>query len=289
MPIAGVIAEFTLGAILFVVIAALVLGWRPKLSPVRVWLFGALLVIANITVMHLSQEQSDSTYVFTVLLLVHPILWLAACCDARMPVLSKMVAVGSAIWILCLFEFGAVFSSYVAVLSATFLIILIFQHWRDPKEEGFVKTSRKDWQMAFKVAVLMVGVSVAMIGLGWERVVIAQYPTKLQCLPLLSAVLFFLVKAIPEELVFRGIFQGALKDEFGFMPALIGSTLFYGVAALNNPALWAFPNWHAAANALLLGLGCGYVYDRTKSLAMSGVVNAVVSFGWWHYFARGGF
>ncbi len=288
MPIAGMIAEGALTIVLLVAVSKFLFGWQPKLSPVRVALFSFLLITANITVMHFLQEQSETFRAYTFLSLALPLLLLGVSCDLNDRVLSKGIVVISAAWILVLVEAGLTLKSYFVVLSLTVILVLAFQLWRDPKEEGFIKTKLADWKAAAGAICVFLTFTVLMVVVGWESIMITDYPAKLSWLPLLSAALFVLVKAIPEELVFRGIFQGALKDRFGFFPALIGSTTLYGVAALNNPATWAFPNWHAVVNSVMLGIGCGVVYNKTKSLAVSGILNAAISFIWWFSFARGG-
>ncbi|MDO8466609.1 MAG: type II CAAX endopeptidase family protein [bacterium] len=282
MNIFGVAVEAVYGLILMVIVAAFVLGWKPKFSPKKFQLISGILIVSNLVLLAILKEQGMYNRTFAYLLV--PLFLIGI---GYKPFSNKlMVFLAGWMW-LCL-ELGVVYSNYVTMLSLAVILIPAFQYWRNSKEEGFIRTKTADWRLMLNVFFFFLISTFLVAAAGWESVMVAQYPGKLKWIPLISIIPFFLVKAIPEELVFRGIFQGTLKDKFGFIPALIGASMIYGIAAINNPAVWAFPNWHAMVNALVLGLVCGFVYNKTKSLAVSGALNASVSFLWWMLFANGG-
>ncbi len=274
---------------LMALVAILVFGYRPKLSPRRVIVFGFALALSNLAMLFVIQEKDPELYVKTVFYLAVPVIWLAIYCRHKDRSVANILAVASAGWMLVFFKTGIVASSYANALSLALVLIPIFHCWRDPKQEGFIRTSLKGWGWGLRIFGTLLAVTGLMLIFRWDGWMVSKYSHGLLALPLpLFLLFFFLVKAIPEELVFRGIFQGALKDKLGFLPAVTGSALLYGIAALNAPAPWAFPNWRAAVNAVILGLGCGVVYNKTKSLAISAIVNASVSFLWWFVFEHGG-
>lgn len=285
----GMILEAAYSFILMVWVAVKVFGYKPKLSPLRVLLAGSSLVLSNLALLFITQERDPELYGRTVFYLAVPVIWLALYARHNDRSLAGLLAVITAAWMLFFLEGGLVLKNYVNALSMAIVLIPSFQRWRDPEQEGFIRTSIKKWEWAVDSYFFFALITVTMVVFGWDDLMITRYCKQHQFMLLISAILFFFMKAVPEELVFRGIFQGALKDKFGFLPALIGASLLYGAAALNDPANWVFPNWRAAVNAVLLGLGCGIVYHKTRSLAVSGVVNASVSFVWWFIFAHGGY
>lgn len=285
----SIILEGTGSLFLLAIVAAFVLGWKPKLTTLRVSIVGGLLIIINLLLLYFCQERKTELYIGTAFFLVAPIAWLAAYCKNRDRNMVKFLPIAAALWMIGLIEYGAVLKNYVTALSVPVLLIPCFQCWRNPKEEGFPRTSFAKWNWCAGGLCGSLTAITLMVAVGWENPMVTRYFSKLQFMLPISAVLMFCAKAIPEELVYRGIFQGALKDKYGIIPAIAGSTLLYGAAALNDPALWTFPNWHAAVNALILGIACGVVYHKTKSLAVSGVLNAGISFFWWALFAHGGY
>ncbi|MFQ5877059.1 MAG: lysostaphin resistance A-like protein [Acidobacteriota bacterium] len=88
----------------------------------------------------------------------------------------------------------------------------------------------------------------------------------------------FLITAVPEELLFRGLLQGFLERWTGRSGvALIVASILFGVAHLNNgPA----PDWRYATLAALAGLAYGWVYQRTRRIAPAAVTHALVDGTW---------
>ncbi|MEK7654393.1 MAG: CPBP family intramembrane glutamic endopeptidase [Patescibacteria group bacterium] len=286
-PIArSCVAEGVFTIILLLIVIALVLGWKPKLTTIRASLMGLLLLAINFGALFLMQERNLDLYFGTFWFLILPILFLIsfASYGGTHGNISLI-----AFWMFGLLEFGVVLNNYVTMLSIAVIMTISFQLWRNPTEEGFIRTKLIHWGWAVGAFALLLIITALMVVFGWENALATRYLKENRWMLPVSAALFFLVKAVPEELIFRGIFQGALKDKIGFRSALISSASLYGIAALNNPAPWTFPNWHAAINAVLLGLVCGIVYEKTKSLAVSATVNASVSFMWFTLLAKGGF
>ncbi|TSC82536.1 MAG: hypothetical protein G01um101419_542 [Parcubacteria group bacterium Gr01-1014_19] len=285
MHLPGLITEGGVSLVLLAIVAAFVLGWKPKLTAKKVSVVGSLLLIVNLCFLFITQEKSLDVYGPTFWFFAIPILFLV---DSGPRKIASANLIFITFFMLGFLELKLVQNNYISYLSAAIILILAFQLWRDPREEGFIRTKGSHWNIALGTLCIFVMLLAFSNLLGWEKALATRYLKESRWMLAVSAALFFFVKAIPEELIFRGIFQGALKDKIGFRSALISSAALYGLTALNNPAPWAFPNWHAAINATLLGLGCGIVYHKTKSLAVSAVLNTSVSCMWWALLARGG-
>ncbi len=280
------VTEGILTILLLLIVVMFALGWKPKLTRKRVLLAGLFLLITNSGILWMNQERSMDAYGPAFWFIIIPLLTLLDRGENRITA-GGMLSI--TFWVLFFLETGLLISNLAIFLTAAIILTMSFQSWRNPKEEGFPKTKIVHWNWLIGVFAFFLLLTSLMMACGWEKVLTTRYLTETRWMLPIIAALFFLVKAIPEELIFRGVLQGALKDKIGFRSALISSALFYGLTTLNNPAPWAFPNWHAVINATLLGLGCGIVYNRTKSLAISAVVNASVSFTWFVLLAKGGY
>lgn len=98
---------------------------------------------------------------------------------------------------------------------------------------------------------------------GW----IKKSPKKETIFPALCIALMF---AIPEEVLFRGIIQGAITPAVGYIWLTIFlSSLVFGLAHLGNGAKSLSPrtwNWRFALLAFLGGIPLGILYAATGSL-----------------------
>lgn len=285
----GIILELGCSLFLLILVVAMVFGWKPKLTMKKVLIRGAILLSSGIAFLLLSQEYEVELYLKLIFFIGAPIVWLAAWCKNKDKNFAGLLTVITAVWMTGFLEFGAVHRNYVTTLLLPLILVPCFQCWRDPKEEGFIRTKLWHWKIVAGSLVVIPTLIVLVAATGWEKIMISSYIKEHQYVLLASAVLIFFIKAIPEELIYRGIFQGTLKDKFGFFPALIGSSLLFGASYLNDPAAWVFPNWHAMINAIVLGIACGAIYNRTRSIAISAMVNASASFMWWVMFAHGGY
>ena len=78
----------------------------------------------------------------------------------------------------------------------------------------------------------------------------------------LDAFFMFLIVAVGEELMFRGVLFRWIDEKFGFSAALIASALVFGLVHIANPgATW----WSSLAIAIEAGLllGAAYKYSGT--------------------------
>jgi membrane protease YdiL (CAAX protease family) len=92
----------------------------------------------------------------------------------------------------------------------------------------------------------------------------------------------YLLVALPEELLFRGIIQNlmARRAKHKWTAPIIASVVF-GLAHLNNATRgYAVPNWAYVAMATLAGLAYGWVWQRTKKVTASAVTHMLVNLVW---------
>lgn len=78
--------------------------------------------------------------------------------------------------------------------------------------------------------------------------------------------------ALPEELIFRGVFQSLLQNKFPASPlVIILSALIFGTAHLLNRASSLNPrfyNWSLAVASFVVGIFLGIAFALTQSLAV---------------------
>ncbi len=98
----------------------------------------------------------------------------------------------------------------------------------------------------------------------------------------LSAVSGYLVVALPEELLFRGIIQNLLRKRWRrSLLVLPIAAILFGLSHLNNATPgFPVPNWAYALMATLAGLAYGWVWQRSKRVTVSAITHATVNLVW---------
>ena len=100
---------------------------------------------------------------------------------------------------------------------------------------------------------------------------------------LLTMVAFSLLVVGPaEELLFRGVVQGRLRETWGVWPAILAATVLFG---LSHASVAGGVAGIAAyiVTATLLGVLLGYLYERTNNIVVPAVIHGVnnaVIFAW---------
>jgi membrane protease YdiL (CAAX protease family) len=89
---------------------------------------------------------------------------------------------------------------------------------------------------------------------------------------LITPLLIYLLTALPEEFLFRGIFQNLLMRWLGQWPGLAVAAVIFGLAHL--------PDYRYVALATLAGVVYGFVYARTKKITASAVTHCGVNSIW---------
>ena len=89
--------------------------------------------------------------------------------------------------------------------------------------------------------------------------------------------IFFFI-AVPEELLFRGIFLSYLEDKIKIkhVPLILSSILF-GLSHLNNPPLW---DWRYLMMSTLAGVAYGLAFMRSRNLLAPVIIHTMVDYVW---------
>ncbi len=108
---------------------------------------------------------------------------------------------------------------------------------------------------------------------GWEAIAYVGAPRLLAATPLI--LVFALSNAFMEELWFRGSFLPRFEEVLGPGAALAATTIAFGAmhgAAdyTSGPQLFQY-----VGSALVLGLGCGWIAQRTRTLWGSALAHAI--------------
>lgn len=89
--------------------------------------------------------------------------------------------------------------------------------------------------------------------------------------------IFFFI-AVPEELLFRGLFLSYLEDKIKtpHVPLILSSVLF-GLSHLNNPPLW---DWRYLMMSSLAGIVYGLAFMRSRNLLAPIIIHTIVDYVW---------
>jgi hypothetical protein len=88
---------------------------------------------------------------------------------------------------------------------------------------------------------------------------------------------FFLI-AVPEELFFRGWLQNLLERRMGRWPALVITSILFGLSHFNKRALHF--NWRYVLMAAIAGVFYGRAWRRDRRVGASAVTHATVDSVW---------
>ena len=112
--------------------------------------------------------------------------------------------------------------------------------------------------------IMMVSVGGAEALLGLARFAGNPLPTRVELASGSALLLFLLISATNEELVFRGYPFQKLVESLGPLGAVAVSSAFFGLAHLGN----AHHTWISTTNTMLVGIPLSIAYLRTRSLWM---------------------
>ena len=169
----------------------------------------------------------------------------------------------------------------VVKLTAVGLALFLFMIHHPIKEIGYTfKISRKDWPKAF-VGLLAFGLIGIPIGLlsGFLHINVDFPGTGGLLLGLLGG---YLLVALPEELLFRGIIQNLVTRQLPSEKLSLGiAAVVFGLSHLNNSTPgFPEPNWMYALMAGIAGAAYGWVWQRTNKVAVSALTHALVNLLW---------
>lgn len=166
-------------------------------------------------------------------------------------------------------------------LTGVLLTLFLFLAYRPLPDVGF------SWHLHWRdlrnalvglLAFALIGLPVG-VGLGF-----LDYSPLLPDMPawLMSVVGGYLLIALPEELLFRGVIQNALRERLKRdWLAWPVAALIFGLAHLNNSTTgFPVPNWAYALMATLAGLAYGWVWWRTRKVTASALTHMLVNLIW---------
>ena len=151
----------------------------------------------------------------------------------------------------------------VAALLGTHLVMVRFVDgagW-DEVWLGREAAGVSHWIFGLGLGAVAIGLpSLLLLGVGWLRVVPA--PAGSWPVAALHASLLLLPAALAEELFFRGYPLRVLGDALGWVPALLLTSVVFGLVHLENPGA----EWRSVALVMLAGVFLGAVLLATRSL-----------------------
>jgi membrane protease YdiL (CAAX protease family) len=125
--------------------------------------------------------------------------------------------------------------------------------------------------VAFAAIAIPLGLAIGFItfSFGWTKLAIAP----------LQFIGIFLFTALPEEFLFRGLFQNWLQRATGgSTTSLLIASIIFGASHLNNGP--PIPNYRYFLLATIAGIFYGRAWQNTGSLMASGLTHALVDTFW---------
>lgn len=169
----------------------------------------------------------------------------------------------------------------ISNLTGILLVLYLFLIHRPLKDIGFTfNLGLDDLKQALLglLAFMLVGLPLG-LALGFLRYLPDVPPFGEILLMLLAG---YLLTALIEEVLFRGLIQNLVTERLGeFNQALPIAAVIFGLAHINNSTpRFEVPNWGYALMAGLAGAAYGWVWWRTKKVTASAITHALVNFVW---------
>lgn len=169
----------------------------------------------------------------------------------------------------------------MGMMTAILLTLYLFLVHRPLSGIGF--SFRLRWRDIMHVLIGLAGFSLVSIplGMGLEFLQIGvDFPGAGEII--LMALAGYLLVALPEEVLFRGVIQNLLVRSWGrFWAAWPAASLIFGMAHLNNATpRFPVPNGGYMVMATLAGLAYGWVYARSEKVTVSAITHASVNLIW---------
>jgi membrane protease YdiL (CAAX protease family) len=129
--------------------------------------------------------------------------------------------------------------------------------------------TKRDAAMA---ALVFLAYAAIALPIGFATHFITWHPRAAAPTLLLQPLIIYLVTAVPEEFLFRGLIQNLLSRWIGIPLGLAIASVVFGVSHLPDPRY--------AVLATIAGLAYGYVYLRTGKVTAAAITHALVDAVW---------
>lgn len=160
------------------------------------------------------------------------------------------------------------------------LVVLLFVSFRRVEGVGYRLTFRRadlpaaSWNLLIFLCIgIPIGLSTGFIAFNHSAPDLLRFAGRF--------IGIFLVTAVPEELLFRGLIQNLLAKVLPATTALLVASLIFGAAHLNNGP---YPDWRYFLLASIAGVFYGRAYRRSGGLMAACLVHAAVDTIWGEFF-----
>ena len=249
-----------------------------------------LVLCAGLPVLYLAYSQAINVlnltdFIGALLFTIVPVsaLWLAG--RARQPTIFDLVAF---LYLACALEFALVppqtlpsrdglVNFFVFALPPLLLLLLNARGWPGLGFSWYLNGRELRATVAV-VAVLILPVLALAIGTNLADFTLRSSDALLL---IATAITSYFFVALPTELLYRGMFQSAVMrwlTALGSRPALAGN-LAIGAGALLAAGLRFPQGLGPALLALVIGLGCGWLYRRTGKITAAAAAHALLVWG----------
>lgn len=169
----------------------------------------------------------------------------------------------------------------IHTLTAVLLALFLFLVRHPIGRVGF--TFRLHWQDLKYALIGLAAFVVIGLPMGLGMGFLHYNPAMPSLTEILSGVIGgYLLVALAEEVLFRGIIQNLMGERLGSeRTSLVIAAIIFGLAHLNNATPgFAVPNWGYVMMASLAGLVYGWVWKRTRRVTASAITHMLVNLIW---------
>lgn len=167
----------------------------------------------------------------------------------------------------------AIFNKVILLDAGIYGFVLV----RDLEGTGFgLRLRLQDVKIGLRELVFYFPIALA-LGLGLGFLHAHAIVPRLSAIALAWVFTFFFI-AVPEELFFRGWMQNLFERHMGRMPALLLTSVLFGLAHFNKRA--AYFNWRYVLLAAIAGFFYGRAWRQQRRVGASAVTHASVDAIW---------
>ena len=195
---------------------------------------------------------------------------------------KKHIGILASLWLILDYRLYAWIHPYgYSIVALAIVVVGLVLARRDGVEEVCLRmTTWQDWRA---MGLILAGFMVTLVPLGLALGFIRLNPTLARVgSGFVQAVPIFILIAVPEEIIFRGMIQKTIRNIWRSTALTIAlSSFLFGLAHLHKGG--AFPNWRYGLLATLAGVGYGIGFQR-RGLIGSSLTHCCVDVLWRMFF-----